>query len=121
MMAHERLTPLALGISDSRNAELSFISGLIQMEIKKEYGPCISRVHIVRAALASPYLMDEVERAWVIATLCEMLPGPEYGLTLGAFQVMWNLWEDEQPDWSMERRMAEYKDIALGLRRGRSP
>ncbi len=106
-MTGEHLTSNAIGISDDRNTELSFFAGVIQMEIAQEYGEHVSRVHIVRAALASPYLIDEVERAWVIATLCEALPGPGYGLSLIAFRRIWEFWPADYP---IERKISEYTE-----------
>ncbi|KAF5071322.1 hypothetical protein DSECCO2_213050 [anaerobic digester metagenome] len=107
------MTPLAisaedLGISSDRNLELSFISGVIQLEIKNEYGGHVSRTHIIRAVLSSPYLRTETERAYIIATLCEALPTGGYAMMLLKFKHYWQFVEEHMPDASVEERMADY-------------
>ncbi len=74
-----------LGIDRTREAELSYYAGRIMLEVYQEEGEMICRHHIVRAVLSSPYLRDELERVYVAAALCELLPSPKYEYLLAVF------------------------------------
>ena len=101
------LSSTSLGISEERNTQLALIAGRIQMEIEQEYGSRISRVHVVKGVLSSPWPQTETERAWIVATLCEALAARTYFSMLLEFRMVWKFWDALYPDWTIEERMTD--------------